>query len=122
MQMNKDTILAGIFFVLFFAVIGTSFYKYFYTKNYDYLVEASCDTSIESCFFRDCTNPDDCPPNGLSEYKAYYVNAADFAQCADNSCKAECEAGSISCTPIACDESVGDTCSIAMSGSPEAAY
>ena len=102
-----------VFIVLSFPIIS-GFYKYYYTKNYDYLVEAKCDPKIEVCFTRDCSNPDDCPPNGLSVYKEFYVKAFDFPKCKDNSCKDECEKGLIKCTPILCGESSEDACTTAQ--------
>jgi hypothetical protein len=90
--------------VTFLFAVGASYYKYYYTKDYDYLVEAKCDPSTEKCFFRDCDNqPDLCPPNNLSYYKEYYVKAYDFPKCSDNSCETECSMGVIGCelvTPI----------------------
>lgn len=107
-----NTVLVIVFFLLFFSAIGSTFYKYLYTKNYDYLIEASCDSTIEQCFVRDCENdPDSCPPNSLSVYTQYYVNAEDFNHCADNSCQKECESGAIQCERIMCDTEAGDSCS-----------
>lgn len=99
-----------VFVVLMLLPIGSNFYKYYYTKDYDYLIEAKCDSSVEKCFSRDCTNPDDCPPNGLSIYKEYYVKAYDFHKCKDNSCEKECASGLIKCTPVPCGESQDDIC------------
>lgn len=108
-KLNK--IVLWIFFGLFFIAIASNFYHFFYTKNYDYLVEASCDPTVENCFFRDCEeSPDDCPPNGLSYYKEYYVKAYDFKKCTDNSCAEQCMSGEIQCKPIECDSNSGDTC------------
>lgn len=106
----------GFFFVLLLAcsltAFGVSFWKYSYTENYDFIVEASCDPKIDKCYFRDCeANPDACPPNGLSHYKVLKVKAYDFYKCADNSCKAECESGKITCTQVECDSSSEAVCS-----------
>ena len=90
--------------------IGMSFYKYYYSKDYDYLIEAECDPLKEICYSRDCTNPDDCPPNGLSVYKEFYVKAFDFEKCTNNSCHKECVSGLIKCTPIPCGDSDEDVC------------
>lgn len=109
---RAHTVLVVLFFLLFIVAIGSTFYRYLYTKDYDYLVEASCDPVIEQCFVRDCENdPDSCPPNGLSLYKQYYVKAYDFPQCSDNSCQIQCESGAIQCEIIACDVEAGDECS-----------
>lgn len=113
---NIQTLLTSRAFVvvalLAFALpIVLSFYKYYVSKNYNYIVEAKCDSTNEICYTRDCSNPDDCPPNGLSRYKQYLIKAYDFAQCADNSCEEECNKGKIQCIPIPCGSSVGDECS-----------
>ena len=98
---DLNTVLTILFFVSFVMAIGASYYKYYYTKNYDYLVEASCNPDFEKCNFRDCdTNPDNCPPNGLSYYKEFYVKAYDFPKCSDNSCLVECTNGTIKCEAI----------------------
>lgn len=97
-------------------VVGTALaavifcaYRYLYVKEYYFIVEADCDSSKELCYMRSC-DQGECPPNGLSEYKRYSINAADFAKCTDNSCQRECQSGSISCLEIACDANV-DACS-----------
>lgn len=90
--------------------IGASFYKYYFKKNYDFLIEAKCNPLEEICFTRDCTNPDDCPPNGLSEYKVFLVKAYDFSKCKDNSCEEECNKELIQCVPVLCGDSPEDTC------------
>ncbi len=105
-----------VFAVTFLGAIGLSFYKYFYTKNYDYLVEAPCDPIAEKCFVRDCSDPESCPPNQLSVYKQYYVKAYNFPGCQDNSCITTC-AISDACESVACDEAVGDVCTGPISGS-----
>ncbi len=104
--------LRFIFLCLIFllAPIGSSFYKYFYTKNYDYLIEAKCNPSIEKCFLRDCKNSVDCPPNGLSVYKEFYIKAYDFHLCSQNSCEKECSQNLITCIPIECGNSQDDNC------------
>jgi len=99
-----------IVFFLLLMPIGSSFYKYYFSKDYKYLIEAACEPSIEICFSRDCSNPDNCPPNGLSLFKEYYVKAYDFEKCSDNSCAKECEKGQIKCSPINCGDSVDDVC------------
>ena len=69
-KFNLNIILIVLFFTSFLIAIGSSYYKYYYAKDYDFLVEASCNPEIEKCNFRDCENePDSCPPNGLSNYK-----------------------------------------------------
>lgn len=105
------TIMVLIFVVSFLSAIGSNFYHFLYKKDYNYLVEASCDPQTENCFFRDCESaPDECPPNALSYYKSYYVDANDFKKCSDNSCLAECASGAISCQIVSCSEENDDTC------------
>ena len=94
-------------------VIFTSFYFFYYKKDYDFVVEVVCDPSKETCFERDCSNPDDCPPNGLSDFKRYNLKASDFRACKNENCASVCETGAIKCEPIKCVENleVGETCS-----------
>ena len=91
-----------------------SFYFFYFKKDYDFIVEVACDPSKETCFQRDCSNPDNCPPNGLSDFKRYSLNAGDFNKCENEDCASACETGSIKCGPIECaeDEEVGEFCSI----------
>ena len=87
--------------MLFLGAIVLSYYHYIYTKNYDYLVEAECNPDTEECLFRDCENvPDNCPPNGFSNYKEYSIKAYDFSKCEDGTCKRECEEGVIECEDV----------------------
>ncbi len=102
--------LSDLFILTFLFVIGLSFYRFYYQKDYDYLVEASCNPTAENCFTRDCTNPEDCPPNGLSVYRQYYIKAYDFPRCEDNSCVDACASGEIKCQMVFCNEEVGDVC------------
>jgi len=86
------------------AVILGAFYFFYYQKNYDFIVEVACDSTIEECTQRDCTNPDDCPPNGLSDFKRYTVNAGDFEKCENEDCAVACESGIIECELQQCEE------------------
>lgn len=94
-------------------VIIGAFYFFYYKKDYDFILEVVCDTSKETCFQRDCSNPDDCPPNGLSDFKRYSINAGDFKMCENENCANACEAEIIKCEPIECtvDEIMGESCS-----------
>ncbi len=96
-----------------FVIIITSFYFFYYKKDYNFVVETACDTSKEICFQRDCTNPDDCPPNGLSDFKRYSLNAGDFSKCENEDCTKACETGEIKCEPVKCEENLdaGESCS-----------
>jgi len=104
--------LITFFLICLIVVLASSFYKYYVTKNYQYIVEAPCDTAMEKCFIRDCeADPESCPPNELSVYKKYYVRASDFKNCTDDSCAEQCDARLISCQRVICTESSGDSCS-----------
>lgn len=94
--------------------VATSFYFFYFKKDYKFIVEVLCDSSKEICFQRDCSNPDDCPPNGLSDFKRYSLNAGDFKMCENEDCTNACENGTIKCEPIECveDEKMGEFCSV----------
>ena len=100
------------------ATIVVSFYFFYFKKDYNFIVESPCDASKEECFQRDCTNPDDCPPNELSSFKRYSLNANDFQKCANEDCTQACESGAIKCEKIKCVENsdVGETCSSLTAG------
>lgn len=95
------------------AVIFSSFYFFYFKKDYEFIVESPCDPLMETCFQRDCSNPDDCPPNGLADFKRYSLNAADFAKCENEDCTVACETGLISCERVNCEpsEELGESCS-----------
>jgi hypothetical protein len=116
-QKKKVSVFLTMAFLgLFLTAIGSNWYHYMYSKNYQYQTEAQCNPENEKCFYRDCENePDSCPPNNLSYYKIWEMSAADFPQCSDNSCERECSSNKIACEPTLCDESVGDVCQGAFS-------
>lgn len=93
-------------------VIAVSFYFFYFQKDYDFIVETACDPLKEECFQRDCTNPDDCPPNGLSSFKRYSLKASDFQFCENEDCTTACESGQINCERIKCEEDIdfGESC------------
>lgn len=99
--------------LLFLFVIFICFYFFYIKKDFDFIIETSCDINKEQCFIRDCTNPDDCPPNGLEEFKRYTLNANDFKYCENEDCLDVCENQQINCNLIQCkeDEEYGETCS-----------
>lgn len=90
--------------------IFSNFYKFYLTKNYNYIIEQNCDDSKNICFIRNCDD-DECPPNGLTKYRQFYIKAEDFKLCEDNSCEIECLNGQINCEEIECDVNLGDDCS-----------
>ncbi len=101
-------------------VISTSFYSFYFKKNYDFVVETACDPTMEACFQRDCSNPDDCPPNGLSDFKRYTLSAGDFKECANEDCSSACSTGLIKCEQLECtpDDFLGESCSSLDLGLP----
>lgn len=109
-QSSKEWKLWPLYLFVLILPFTASFYKYYLTKNYYYLIEAKCDPSIETCFSRDCSTLDDCPPNELSNYKEFYIKAYDFFKCSDNSCIEECSKNVINCIPIVCGKSADDIC------------
>lgn len=109
-KINSNTLFMSLFAITLLLVIGSSFYKYYYLKNYDYIIEASCNPELENCFFRDCeNNEDECLPNNYSYYKQFFIKASDFPKCSDNSCAEQCASNTIQCIIIECDDTV-DTC------------
>lgn len=112
MAMEKsDTLALSLISLSVVIAIGIAGWLYLYKKDYVFVVEASCDPTATTCFVRDCSNPDDCPPNGLTSYKVFQVKAKDFEKCTDDSCQNECLNGTISCTEVKCGESGEDSCS-----------
>lgn len=94
-------------------VILSSFYFFYYKKDYNFIVEVPCNISSEICFQRDCSPPDNCPPNKLSNFKRYSLQANDFKMCENEDCSNACETGIIKCKPITCTENLdaGESCS-----------
>lgn len=98
--------------VIFLGVIVSNFYFFYYKKSYNFIVEVSCDPQKEICFERDCSNPDDCPSNGLSNFKRYSLKASDFKYCHNEDCADACGNNQIKCSPVECkaDTEVGESC------------
>lgn len=95
-----------------FLAVAASFYFFFFKKDFDFIVETSCDPAHETCFQRDCSDPDNCPPNGLSNFKRYSLSASDFHMCENEDCTNACQTGAISCEQIPCTEDLeaGESC------------
>lgn len=68
--MPEETKTHNVFLYILLAscavVIATSFYFFYFKKDYDFIVETSCDNTKEDCFYRDCSIDGECPPNNLS--------------------------------------------------------
>lgn len=108
---EKSWLINALIFSCAVSVI-VSFYFFYYKKDFDFIVESPCDPTREECFKRDCSNPDDCPQNGFSDFKRYSLNANDFKFCTNEDCTAICESEVIKCEQLECepDEEVGESC------------
>ena len=95
------------------AVISSSFYFFYFKKEYEFIVETSCDPLIEACFQRDCSDSNNCPPNALSDFKRYTLKAKDYSMCKQEDCSEVCENNTIMCTQVECVEDLeyGESCS-----------
>lgn len=98
------------------AAIGATAWLFLAEKQYDFIVEDACDPQAETCYVRDCSIENECPPNGLDSYKVFQIKAADFPLCSYNSCARKCASGIIACIPVPCDPDAGDTCSSTEEG------
>ena len=96
--------------LLVLGAIASTAYLFYYQKSYDFVVEAPCDPTVHTCFYRDCEF-EECPPNGYDSYRILTMSASDFDTCADETCLAECSSGVIECSEIVCGESEEDVCS-----------
>ncbi len=96
-----------------FVTIGSSFYYFYYLKNYDFVAEVACDNTKESCFIRDCSDPELCPMNELTTFKRYHIRAGDFSACTNEDCALACESGAIKCELEECADNIeaGESCS-----------
>jgi hypothetical protein len=93
------------------AVILASGFRFLIKKDYNFLVETQCDPAAETCFVRDCSEPDTCPPNELEQYRVFSIAAADYFQCAsDDSCLQQCTTGAFVCEEMMCGDSEEDAC------------
>jgi len=85
--------------------IATSFYFFYFKKEYNFFVEAKCNPETETCFFRDCeATPDECPPNNLSYFNQYTIKARDFKNCINEDCTEACINNLIQCVKTECTE------------------
>lgn len=92
-------LLAGVLIVII-----VSFYFFYFKKDYDFIVETQCNPEVETCFYRDCSVADSCPPNNLSYYNTYTLKASDFKACVNEDCTETCTTGAISCVKTECTE------------------
>jgi hypothetical protein len=87
------------------AIIIVSFYFFYFKKDYDFIVETSCDHESETCFFQDCSIEGNCPPNNLTYYNEYTISAKDFSACTNEDCTQACKEGNIECVKTECTDS-----------------
>jgi hypothetical protein len=86
--------------------IISSFYFFYFKKDFNYIVETQCDPETETCFYRDCeSNPDECPLNNLSYYNIYSIKASDYDVCVNEDCTTACSSGLIYCNKTECTDS-----------------
>jgi len=111
---KSDKIFLWIIMLSVVVVIGATGYKFLILQDYEFYVEAPCDSTTQTCFVRDCSEADSCPPNNLDSYRVFYLKAKDFKKCDDNSCLSVCTNETIQCRELVCGETEGDSC-----GKPE---
>ena len=100
---GSDVFLYSLLSMCFISIV-LSFYFFYIRKDYDFVVEVDCNPEVETCFYRDCTNSEDCPPNNLSYYNQYTIKARDFKYCTNEDCTDVCKNNIISCVKIECTE------------------
>lgn len=107
----KDTRLGLYWFLagVIAAALAVSFYKYFFRQDYMFLLEAPCDTAIQTCYVRDCSTGE-CPPNGLAAYRIFELKASRFTDCEDAACLNLCPGDS--CGEVFCDTREGLECTV----------
>ena len=86
------------------AVILGAFYFFYYQKSYDFIVKVACDPAIETCIQIECESIEECPPDGISYFKRYSLNANDFQKCEGEDCTYVCENELIECELLECEE------------------
>jgi len=106
---EKDERKHNIFlYVLFGGVliaVASSFYFFYFKKDYNFIIETKCNPEMETCFYRDCENSlDGCPPNNLSYYNQYTIKARDFNACENEDCTFACTTRVINCIKIECTQ------------------
>lgn len=113
MQDKTDGLTKSIFAIsllMIIAVMAGNLYNFFYLKNYQFVIETSCQAG-ERCFIRHCGEGDECPPNNLELYRAFSIKASDFKQCGAEGCEVLCLSGDNRCAERLCSEESGDVCS-----------
>jgi hypothetical protein len=110
MQAFNSKLINILFLSGFFVVIAGSFARYYFLKEFPINIEVPCDSTLELCFHRDCEIEDECPPNGLSDYRQFEILGRTFATCSEiDGCEVLCKTTS-ECTEIVCGEDEEDVC------------
>lgn len=110
-QKFRSYFINTLFLSGFFVAIVASFVRYYNLKEFLVHIEVPCDPLVEKCFYRDCENSLDCPPNGLSNYRQFSLSGAVFASCNDiDGCSEVCKQSGGPCTEIVCGETNDDVC------------
>lgn len=102
---NKRNLFAYLLLACVLISIISSFYLFYFKKDYDFFVETRCNPETDVCFFRDCEDsPEVCPPNNLSYYNQYTIKASDFKSCLNEDCTDACDNKIIKCIKTECTE------------------
>jgi hypothetical protein len=105
----SDSTFLSCFFLLITVAILASAYHMLIREDYDIIVEAPCDATRDICFARDCSL-EECPLNGLEQYRILSIAAREYPECAADACLEKCLDGSIACTEIVCGDTEEDVC------------
>lgn len=108
MEVSSKVLLGAVAFSVVLT-IGITAYLYLGVKDYNFVVEAHCEPSEQTCFYRDCSTGE-CPPNELEYYRVFEVRSGDFKNCSDNSCLYECENEKVSCEEVICSDQEDGNC------------
>lgn len=110
---KPDTIFLIAIVSMVVLAIGSTFWLFYLQKNYLITTEASCNSEIQTCYARECSeNEEDCPPNQLESYTIYTFKARDIDKCFESSCSKECQENLVECEEIVCGGNEDDSCSI----------
>lgn len=102
---NKNNFFIYMLLFSIITVVISSFYIFYIKNDYNFFIEVKCDSLNETCFFRDCENNKEiCPPNNLSYYNQYIINAKDFEKCLHGDCFDACNSKIIKCLHIKCTD------------------
>jgi len=109
MAFIKKHALIIVFLLTFILAILATFYHFYYTRHYSYLIEGECDPNTQVCYVtRDC--PDELECENIYSTK-YLINAVDYDGCKDGGCEVFCKDNTESCVQVLCEEGGEDQCS-----------